>query len=222
MGPMGEPSESSGTPDRPKGGRKGRFEAFSDGVFAIAATLLVLDLAIPVTSYSTRHLLDAFGHEWPGYLGYVVSFATIGAVWLGHNAITDYLDRTDSTLIRLNLLLLLVVAFLPYPTRLMASYLNQGDAERVASTIYGLTLLAAAALLDLLWRYALHAQLIRPDTSDEEVTLLSQRLTPGLAGYAVLIVIGIFVPILAVVGYFLIALFFLLPVRTSLSRRSRS
>jgi uncharacterized membrane protein len=219
---MGKTPDSSGTSGRPTGLRTGRFEAFSDAVFAIAGTLLVLDLAIPVTSSSARHLLDAFGHEWPGYLGYVVSFATIGAVWLGHNAISDYLDRTDSTLLRLNLLLLLVVAFLPYPTRLMASYVNKGDAERVASTIYGLTLLAAAALLYLLWRYALHAKLIRPDTSDDEVTLLSQRLTPGLAGYAVLIIIGIFVPILAVVGYFLIALFFLLPVRRSLSQPGQS
>ena len=193
--------------------RTARMEAFSDGVFAIAITLLVLDLAIPATTQSTRHLLDAVGDEWPGYLGYIVSFATVGALWLGHNAITDYLDRADTALLRLNLLLLLFVSFLPFPTRLLSEYVGTDQAERVACTFYGLVLLAAASLLALLWRYARHAQLVRPDAKDEEITLLTQRLTPGLAGYGLVIVIGLFVPIAAVIGYLLIALFFLIPVR---------
>jgi len=196
-------------------------EAFSDGVFAIAITLLVLDLAIPETSYSSAHLLDAIGHEWPGYIGYLVSFFTIGALWLGHNTITDYLEQADSTLLRLNLLLLLLVAFLPFPTRLLATFVTRGHAERVAVTVYGLTLLAAAVLLSLLWRYALRAGLIRPDTADEEITLLSQRLTPGLAGYVALLVVGLFVPAIAVGGYLVIALFFLLPFRLP-TRRGRA
>jgi uncharacterized membrane protein len=108
------------TPDRPGLRRTGRLEGFSDGVFAFAITLLVLDLAVPATQHSEQHLLQALGDQWPGYLGYVVSFATIGALWLGHNAITDYLDRADVTLLRLNLLLLLLVAFLPFPTRLVS------------------------------------------------------------------------------------------------------
>ena len=110
-------AEASGSapPAQPSRIRTAQMEAFSEGVFAIAITLLVLDLAIPVTRYSSHHLLDAFGHEWPGYLGYLVSFSTVGAIWLGHNAITDYLDRADSTLLRINLFLLLLVTFLPYP-----------------------------------------------------------------------------------------------------------
>jgi uncharacterized membrane protein len=123
-----------------------------------------------------------------------VSFSTIGALWLGHNAITDYLDRADTTLLRLNLLLLFFVSFIPFPTRLLTEYVATDQAERVAVTFYGLTLLVASALLFLLWRYALHARLVRPDAADEEISLLTHRLNPGLGGYALFIVVGLFAP----------------------------
>ncbi len=209
-------------PDRPGLRRTARLEAFSDGVFAIAITLLVLDLAVPVSRESSRHLLDAISDEWPGYLGYIVSFSTVGALWLGHNAITDYLDRADITLLRLNLLLLFFVSFLPFPTRLLSEYVTTDQAERVAVTFYGITLLIAGALLSLLWRYALHARLIRPDAKDEEISLLSHRLTPGLAGYGVLIIVGLFAPVASVIGYLLIALFFLIPLHIRRRPRAKS
>jgi TMEM175 potassium channel family protein len=143
----------------------------------------------------------------------IVSFATVGALWLGHGAITDYLDRADTTLLRLNLLLLLFVSFLPFPTRMLSEYVATGQVERVAVTFYGLTLLIAGALLSVLWRYALHARLVRPDAGDVEITLLTHRLTPGLAAYVVLIGVGLFSPIAAVIGYLAIAFFFLIPGR---------
>jgi hypothetical protein len=161
----------------------GRLEALSDGVYAIAITLLVLDIAVP--AHAGDHLLRSLGHQWPAYLAYVVSFSTIGASWLGHNVITEYLDRADATFIRLNLLLLAFVAFLPF----------------------------SSTLLWVLWRYAVRANLVRPDLADEEVQLLTQRLTPGLGGYVVLIVAGLFVPVIAVGGYLAIALFYIIPFR---------
>ena len=90
-------------------------EAFSDGVFSIAATLLVLDIALDPPGTPLEQVL----HAWPAYLGYVISFLTIGAAWLGHSAMTDRLTRADSLLLRINLLLLLVIAFLPFPTNLI-------------------------------------------------------------------------------------------------------
>ena len=89
------------------------WRAFSDGVFSIAATLLVLDIALHPPGTPLEQAL----HAWPAYLGYLVSFLTIGAAWLGHSALTDRLGRADSLLLRINLLLLLVVAFLPFPTK---------------------------------------------------------------------------------------------------------
>lgn len=206
---------SNGEPPSPgplrRGLGTGRLQALSDGVYAIAITLLVLDIVLPAGA--REHLLYSVVHLWPAYLAYVVSFSTIGASWLGHNVITEYLDRTDAAFIRLNLLLLLVVAFLPFPTRLFAGFIGEDSPERVAATIYGASLLLSSSLLWVLWRYAVHASLVRPDTADEEVQLLTQRLTPGLGGYLVLIVVGLFVPVVAVVGYLIIALFYVIPFR---------
>ena len=112
--------------------RVARMEAFSDGVFAIAITLLVLELSIPPGS--EEHFLRAVLDQWPSYLAYVVSFATIGAIWLGHNSITHYLHSANTTFLRLNLALLLVVSFLPFPTRLLAENLGSRASERVAAT----------------------------------------------------------------------------------------
>ena len=196
---------------RRRGFRTGRLEAFSDGVFAIAITLLVLDIS--VAGDAGQHLLHSVAELWPSYLAYVASFATIGAVWLGHNAITEYLERADVLFVRLNLLLLLIISFLPFPTRLFADYIRQDSAERVAVTFYGISLLLATTLLMVLWRYAVRAHLVRPDTADEEIQLLTERLTPGLVGYLVLIIPGLFVPILAVIGYLAIALYYIIPSR---------
>jgi uncharacterized membrane protein len=189
--------------------RTGRLEAFSDGVFAIAITILVLEISVPPGSED--HLLDAVADQWPSYLAYVVSFSTIGAVWLAHSAITEYLHGANTLLVRLNLLLLMVVSFLPFPTRLLAEYLGDDDPARVAATIYGLTLLAAVILLAGLWRYAVSAGLVRPEAADEEIRVLTTRLTPGLGGYVALIVVGLFLPTVATVGYLLLALLLIVP-----------
>ncbi|MGH8838422.1 MAG: TMEM175 family protein [Jiangellaceae bacterium] len=184
-------------------------EAFSDGVFAVAITLLVLEIG--VASGSEDDLLDAVLNQWPSYLAYLVSFSTIGAVWLEHTVITEYVDRATSVLIRLNQLLLMVVAFLPFPTRLLGEYVGEDEPARVAVTIYGLNLFLVSALVSLLWRYAVRERLIRPDVADADVKLLTRRLAPGLAGYLAMIVLGLFLPLLAVLGYLAIAVYILVP-----------
>ena len=195
-------------------------EAFSDGVFAIAITLLVLEIKVPAAT--TGDLWQAVVDQWPSYLAYVVSFSTIGAVWLAHSVITEFLDHADAVFLRLNLLLLLVVAFLPFPTQLIAMSLGSTEHERVAEVIYGVNLLLSAVLLSTMWRYAARARLIRSDLTDQDTVILTRRLTPGLGGYVVLILIGLFRPTIAVVGYFLIALFFLIPMRAPRPRDGRA
>jgi uncharacterized membrane protein len=208
--PPDAPLEAPAQPRR-RGFRTGRLEAFSDGVFAIAITLLVLDIGVSATA--GQDLGGTIRGLWPSYLAYVASFSTIGAAWLGHNAITEYLDRADPAFVRLNLLLLLIVSFLPFPTRLVAEYIHTDNAERVAVTFYGIVLVLAATMLLVLWRYAVRAKLVRPDLGDEEIELLTQRLTPGLGGYVVLIVTGLFVPVVAVIGFLAIALYYIIPFR---------
>ena len=197
--------------------RTSRMEALSDGIFAIASTLLVLDLAIPAVSSDVgRSLL----HQWPTYLAYLVSFATIGNAWLNHSVITEYLERADAILLRLNLVLLFFVSVLPFPTHMLAEYLSNSSAERIAVTVYGLNLLAIGAFTSLTWHYALAEHLIRRDNSEDDVRAISAKLDPSLASYAVAIGIGLLWPQVAVVLYLAIALFVIIPFR-AVSRRLR-
>jgi uncharacterized membrane protein len=199
--------------------RTGRLEAFSDGVFAIAITLLVLEISIPAGSEDD--LFGAFVDQWRSYLAYVVSFATIGVRWLEHAVITEYVVRADAVLVRLNLLLLMVVSFIPFPTQMLAEYGGDEDAGPIATTIYGITLLAAAALVSVVWGYAVETRLVRPDMAKELIHDLTTRLTPGIAGYVVMILLGWFFPTVAVLGYLVIAIFLLVPLEL-LRRRRRT
>ena len=187
----------------------GRLDAFSDGVFAIAITLLVLEISVPAGSEDD--LLGAVGDQWRSYLAYIVSFSTIGALWLAHSAITRYLAGTNALLIRINLLLLLVVSFLPFPTGLLAQYSEPDDAARVATTMYGLAIFAAAGLTAVMWRYALYAGLVDAAASGDELDALTKQITPGLAGYLAMIALGLFLPTAAVFGYLLLALYLIVP-----------
>jgi len=118
------------------------------------------------------------------------------------------------TFIRLNLLLLLAVSFLPFPTRLVAEYIKEVEAERVAVTVLGINLLLTLILVSVMWRYSVHAQLVRPDLADEDVRMLTKRLTPTLGFYVAMVIVGLFVPRLAVLGYLALALSILIPFRT--------
>jgi uncharacterized membrane protein len=162
------------TPRRQRVLSKDRVEGFSDGVFGFAATLLVLDLALRPPGTPLQQVL----HGWPGYLAYLASFLTIGGAWLLHTALTDQLTRVDQLFLRLNLLVLLVVVFLPFPTGLVAESLRHADssAERVYVTLYGLTLLAIRLLGSALDAYARQAHLYAPKGEGEEL-----HSTPGLA-----------------------------------------
>jgi TMEM175 potassium channel family protein len=197
--------------------RLARFSAFSDGVFAIAITLLVLELAIPAGSGD--RLLRAVLDQWPSYLGYVVSFFTIGAVWIAHVAVNERLERASSWLLRLNLVLLFFVAFLPFPTRLIDEYVHEASGERVAVTFYGLVLLAMNVALTAEWRYAVAAHQVQGDADPESIRALTDKLTPSLGFYVVALAVGLLYPIAAVILYLIIAVYLFLPLR--LFRRLR-
>jgi uncharacterized membrane protein len=202
----------AGPPDRRRrfSLQTSRMEAFSDGIFAIASTLLVLDLAVPAVSSDVGHKLV---EQWPTYLAYLVSFATIGNAWLNHSVITDYLERADAILLRLNLVLLFFVSVLPFPTHMLAEYLSSENAERIAVTVYGLNLLAISGFTSLVWHYAVAEHLVQRDNKEEEVRAIGAKLDPSLVSYAVGIGIGLLRPQVAVVLYLAIALFVIIPFR---------
>lgn len=204
---------------RPPSYQTERMAAFSDGVFAIAITLLILEIAVPAGS--SEDLVGALLDLWPSYLAYFVSFSTIGAVWFAHTVITQYLDHADAAFHRLNLLLLLFVSFLPFPTKLLGEFVHETEPERVAATLYGINLLLTFSMVTVLWRYAVRAHLVRPDLADPDVKTLTKRLTPTLGAYVVVILVGLFLPLVAVFCYLLLALFILLPFSV-FRRRSRT
>jgi TMEM175 potassium channel family protein len=130
--------------------RRGRLEAFSDGVFAIAITLLVLE--IPVPRVDQGGLPDALLDQWPNYAAYAVSFAIVGIIWINHHAVFGYVERVDRGLLFLNLNLLLWVALIPWPTSVLAEYMQSGGSnERAAALVYALTMTFMGASFGGLW-----------------------------------------------------------------------
>jgi uncharacterized membrane protein len=190
----------------------GRTEAFSDGVFAIAITLLVLDIRIPPTEFD--QLLSAILHEWPAYLGFATSFITIGGIWLAHHGIFRRLRYANRGVMRLNLLLLMAVSFLPYPTRLVAEAIRSDSAERVAVVFYGLVLLGISALFSALWgAVATDRELLEPDVTDEEVRTILLAASPNLGFYVGVTVVALVAPRVAAFGYLAIAVVAVLRAR---------
>lgn len=131
-----------------------RIEAFSDGVFAIAITLLVLEVKVPAHDVVAAHgLAYALLTLWPSYLAYITSFATILVMWVKHHLMYTLIRSTDHSFLYWNGLLLLFVTFLPFPTAFLAEYLLRPDA-RVAASLYTGNVLAISLAFDGLWRYA--------------------------------------------------------------------
>jgi uncharacterized membrane protein len=183
-------------------------EAFSDGVFAIAATLLVLEFAVKSGDYAPplgKQLL----HLWPSYLAYLTSFITIGIIWMNHHFCVETIARADRTLMFLNLLLLLTVAFLPFPTRLVADYL-QKPGEQTAVYAYSATFIVMSVIYNLWWRYAsTNRKLIGASVPDSTVRGITRAFNPGVPIYAATFIVAVFSPLASVFLTFAIAAFYL-------------
>jgi uncharacterized membrane protein len=189
----------------------GRLEAFSDGVFAVAATLLVLEFTVNHHSKIglDRQLLDL----WPAYLAYVTSFVTIGIIWMNHHHTVSLLGRVDRTMLFVNNLLLLTIVFLPFPTRLVAEDLHHdvpsGD-EKAAVLAYSATFVVMAALHLVWWEYARrNRRLIADTTSDSALRAVDRAYLPGVPMYGAVFVVAFFSPLAAVLMTFAIAAFYL-------------
>src|SRR5579863_2825665 len=157
-----------------------RLESFSDGVFAVAATLLVLDLGLS----GTGTLAQKLEHEWPYYVTYVVSFLTIGIIWMNHHAQFDRIAVADRTLTVLNLFLLMFVTLIPFPTKLLANHLTGTDGS-VAAAVYAATLLAMSVAFFLTYLWAAHRRLFGTWIADQHVGYLLRRNVAGLFVYVV-------------------------------------
>jgi uncharacterized membrane protein len=167
---------------------KGRLEAFSDGIFAIAITLLVLTIP-PV-----RHFNDVGGElrdKLPSFAAYVVSFAVIGIMWLNHHSVFAHFARVDRGLVFCNLALLLTIGFLPYPTEVFGEALHAGHGERAAAVFYSATMAVNAVAWAALWLYASSGRRLLveafPEAQRRGATI---AFTSGTAAYAIAVAVA--------------------------------
>jgi uncharacterized membrane protein len=155
-----------------------RLETFSDGVFAIAATLLILEIRLG----DTEHVRHGLLHLWPSYTAYAISFLTIGIMWINHHGLFKQINSVDRTFLALNVVFLMVIAFIPFPTEVLAAHLHH-DAK-AAAFFYGLTMIAMAAMFGAVWFYAATGRrLIAPDADQRTVSGISRSFVPGVPLY---------------------------------------
>lgn len=186
-------------------------EAFSDGVFAIATTLLVLEITVPQIG-NDGNLFQALLDLWPSYLAYLVSFLTIGVMWINHHFLIGLYQRVDRPLLFLNLGLLAVVAFIPFPTAVLAEYLVQGTPSQLsaATMLYGLVMIALAAMFTLIWLHTRSAvdSLRDANASAGIVGRALKFCFISLGLYVAAIILALLLPVAALVLFVLVVLLF--------------
>jgi uncharacterized membrane protein len=185
-----------------------RVEAFSDGVLAIAITLLVLEIRVPdVPKDST------LAHEllslWPKYAVFAVSFVTIGIMWINHHALFQGVARVDRALLFINLLLLLSISFVPFPTAVLGDYLRDADAGHAAAALYGANMLLVGIGFLALWRHLLaHPELRAPELTDGGVRQALRRTIIGPVTYAIAALVALISAPVALVLFAALAAYF--------------
>jgi uncharacterized membrane protein len=188
----------------------GRLLAFSDGVFAITVTLLVLEIR-PPTDY--KNLLHSLVELWPSYLAYAVTFLFIGQVWANHHVMFDHIRAADRVVLLLNTLLLMVVAFLPFATSVLAGSLRSGQGERTAVIFYGIAFAATALTFNAVWQYACRHRLLSEALDAAGATAISRRFQLALAWLATGALLGAVLPVLGVAVIAAFNAFYWLPIR---------
>jgi uncharacterized membrane protein len=185
----------------------GRVEAFSDGVFAIAITLLILVFGIEEAPHGDlgEELLDI----WPSYIAYAASFLTIGIIWVNHHTMFRLFGWVDRPFLLLNVLLLMVVAFIPYPTRIVAAFAQSADDRRDAALLYGMTMILLAVLFLVLWLYG-SRRLLRADADRREVSGITRSYLPGVPSYTFGTLLAFVNPIASLIVFAALAIFYAL------------
>jgi uncharacterized membrane protein len=210
---------TTAAPDDPAGSGRGfgmerdpaRVVLFSDAVFAIAVTLLVLDIRPPQDSRDLFHGLVAL---WPSYLAYVITFLLIGQIWANHHVMFDHIRVADRMVLFLNTVLLMDIAFLPFAASVLSSAFRAGQGQRTAVVFYGIAFELAAILFNAIWDYARHGHRLLGTTIDSVgARAVSRRYRLALAWIATGTVLGVLLPVLGLAVIAAFIPFYWLPIR---------
>jgi uncharacterized membrane protein len=184
-----------------------RAESFSDGVFAVAITVLVFNLLGLKVTPLTAH---ALGHQWPSYFAYVVSFLTIGTMWLNHHGLFVRVSSVDRPLLLLNMFLLMGIVAIPFPTALVADHLNDSGQGKVAAVTYGLVMIAISVGYAAIWFYVVaHQRALGASGRIAMDRASNLRFTGGNAGYVAATLIALVAPVVSLVIYGLLAVYYM-------------
>jgi uncharacterized membrane protein len=195
---------------------RSRLEAFSDGVFAVAITLLALNLTVAGPGHGA--LWGQLGTRWPAFAAYVISFFTIGIVWVNHHVLVRSITVVTRTLLFLNLLLLLFVVVIPFATGVAAEYLtakdltaNGGSAwdPRVALALYGAVFLGMSIGFGSIFEWTLHGERVDQPVPVEKRWAARVRFVGGAGVYAIAIAVALFSPVASFVIIALVAVYYI-------------
>jgi uncharacterized membrane protein len=193
-----------------------RIVSFSDAVFAITVTLLVLEIRPPADYTNLLHGLVAL---WPSYLAYALTFLFIGQVWANHHVMFDHIRAADRVILLLNTLLLMMVAFLPFTTSVLAGALRSGHSLRTAAVFYGIAFDATALTFNAIWQYARRHRLLNEALDPTDTTAISRRFQLALAWLTTGVLLGLLIPFLSVAVIAAFNVFYWLPIRGENPRR---
>jgi uncharacterized membrane protein len=188
-----------------------RIEAFSDGVMAIAITLLVIELKVPHVDPAHPGLGRALLESWPSYLAYLVSFWSIGLAWILHHNMFKLIRRSNHTLLVVNTLLLLFIAFVPHPTAIVAEYLKSASEHRGAMFIFSGTWLMIAVMINLLWLSARRHDLVVHGLDRAVVRGITRRYLLGIPLYGLALVLSLVSFEATMLVYILVGIYYSLP-----------
>ena len=210
-GPAGEPGTEAGAP-AVQSSDTARLETFSDGVIAIAITLLILEVRVPPASVPGRELGREVLHQWPSYAGYAVSFLTIGVIWVNHHHMFKLIERTTHAFLMINVVFLMTIAFLPWPTALVAAHIRDPSGRKVGAVVYGLTMVAIAVMFCVVWFYASRdGRLLSADVDREMLSRTYRSYLVGPIVYGAAVVIALIAPLVSLSIYAALAVYWLLP-----------
>jgi uncharacterized membrane protein len=190
-----------------------RLESFSDGVIAVAITLLVLDIVVPGHQHAT--LATNLGKEWPHYAAYVISFITIGIIWVNHHAMVGRLREADHTILMFNLALLLTIGLLPFATSLMARYVNEGGGDaKLGAAVYAGAFLLMSIVFALMNRHILlnRAHLLERELPEARRRQILARSLSGLVPYVLATALAAASPYVSLAICGAVAVFYALPI----------